>query len=77
MKARLLFWEDLTEEEMLSVPDNGCGKEYANYLEVDFGNGDTELYSDAMESEDATFTRDLDWIIGLVERAFEAGKNSK
>lgn len=48
------------EKDFLS--NNGCGKEYANYL-VLYRNGEVFSYeSDAIEPEDKTFTRDLNFI---------------
>ena len=35
--------------------------------------GDIESYTDEMEPEDATFYRDLCWIISELERAYEQG----
>ena len=48
------------EKDFLS--NNGCGKEYANYL-VLYRNGEVFSYeSDAIEPEDKTFSRDLIFI---------------
>ena len=35
--------------------------------------GDIETYTDQMEPEDVTFSRDLSWIISELERAYEQG----
>ena len=67
-------YDDLTEEEQDNQPDNGDGKEYASYLRV-MSNGKTlTIHSDAMEPEDCRFYRDLSWIKGSIEEAYELGK---
>lgn len=71
--VRIIGFEDLTEREKEEAPDNGCGKEYANYLQVKW-KGETVVFkSDAVESEDATFTRDFDWVITAIKKAYELG----
>ncbi len=52
------------------VSHNGSGAEYANYILIEDGQY-RECYSDAMEPEDARFTRDLGWIVGEIKRAQE------
>ena len=61
-KAKLVSYDDLTEDEKLGQPENGSGKEYASYIVVEDEKG-RRVYSDAMEPEDASFGRDLFWII--------------
>ncbi len=66
-------YESLTPEETLGVSDNGIGKEYANYIRI-IRNGETVwLESDAMEPEDARFSRDLKWVIDALRHAYECG----
>jgi len=75
MKIFIGGFKDLTDYEKEGASDCGSGKEYANYLFVDFEDGKMrEVYSDAMEPEDCLFIRDLSWIKDLVERAFQSGK---
>lgn len=62
MKAKMVSFEDLTPEEQESQPNNGTGKEYASYIVIEDSDG-KRIYSDAMEPEDASFIRDLSWII--------------
>lgn len=38
-------------------------------------NGHTVTYTDSMEPEDATFGRDLSWIIDELQRAYDCGYN--
>ena len=62
-EIKLFDYDNLPQEinrDFLS--NNGCGKEYANYL-VLYLNGKVYSYeSDAIEPEDKTFTRDLNFI---------------
>ncbi len=72
-KAILEDFEDLTEEEQMNQPDNGCGKDMANYIRITH-NGETVcLESDAMEPEDCIFYRDLGWITTELMRAYQLG----
>lgn len=74
MKLEMLTYEDLTEEERADAPNNGHGAVAARYLRVQFNpNEKNVVYSDAMEPEDATFMRDLNWVLDAVSTAFEAG----
>lgn len=73
------MWKDFQLEvdkaEVENVSNNGSGKEWANYLVV-YNNGKVfDWNSDAMQPEDATFTRDLSWIVDLVLRAYQQGRN--
>ena len=69
-------YKELTDKEKEDVSDNGSGKEYAMYIRVTY-NGETILLeSDAMEPEDASFGRDLSWIVGIIKKAYEIGKAS-
>ena len=76
MKITNLRFDDLTEDEQEDASDNGCGKENANYLCV-VHNGETiAIESDAMEPEDARFTRDLGWIEALLWEVYKLGQKS-
>lgn len=72
MKVTIVEYEDLPVLIRKSMPNNGPGREWANYLRVEHA-GTMRYYSDAMESEDARFTRDLGWIKGAIEEAYRAG----
>lgn len=67
-------YDDLTDGEKENVPDNGIGKEWAGYIKVTHGGKTILLESDAMEPEDASFGRDLNWIYDALEKAYELGK---
>ena len=68
------WYDDLTDEEKNDVPNNGYGgKEEANYLRLIHNDETYDLISDAMEPEDATFTRDLFWVKAAIEQAYELG----
>jgi len=69
MKISICSYEDLLEEEKDDFYDDG----YRSYLVIDWGGGEREIYTDGMEPEDATFARDLSWIINLVEKAYKKG----
>ena len=74
MKIEYVRFDDLTDEEKEVQPNNGSGKEYANYLKVT-NNGETILLkSDAMEPEDCTFSRDLNWIAAALKTCYGLDK---
>ena len=64
---------DLTHDEQEQASGNGCGKEDANYLRIKSNGVTVALYSDAMEPEDARFSRDLGWIKDAIENAYAVG----
>jgi hypothetical protein len=66
-------FEDLSENEKLGASNNGSGKEYAAYLRVRELGDTVYLESDAMEPEDARFSRDLSWIKDALEYAYKCG----
>ncbi len=74
LEIKSITYEDLTQDEKATQPDNGSGKEYAEYLEVKHEGETLAIYSDAMEPEDCIFSRDLSWVKGLVLEAYEMGK---
>jgi hypothetical protein len=84
MKISIETYDELSPDERESAPQNGCGKEYANYLRIRHDGETILIESDAMESEDATFTRDLSWIVEAFkhiyslgyEKGFENGQNN-
>ena len=71
MKIEILSYDDLTENQKDNVSDNGAGKEWANYLKVSNGNLLISLESDAMEPEDVSFGRDLNWIAPLLQKGYD------
>jgi len=60
--VKVISYEDLTAEEKEDVSNNGSGKEYAGYILIEDKDG-RRIYSDAMEPEDCTFSRNLSWIL--------------
>ena len=64
-------FEDLDEEEKELVPNNGSGTEY---IKIIHNEKVILLESDAMEPEDATFGRDLNWIYEACRKCYEIGK---
>ena len=71
MKIEILRFNDLTQVQQDDMPNNGGGKEWANYIKVSDGNLLVALQSDAMEPEDATFGRDLSWIASLLQKVYD------
>ena len=80
ISVETVSYEDLPDEiekdsfGNFMVSDNGSGKEYATYILIYDGDELMDWYSDAMEPEDATFYRDLNWIPGVIEWAYKMGK---
>lgn len=66
-------FEDLTKQEQADASSNGGGKEYANYIRISRNGESVYLESDAMEPEDARFTRDLEWIKDAIAYAYQCG----
>ena len=79
MDVKIVSFEDLPEDYRDQVSDNGCGKDCANYLVISHNDEIISVESDAMESEDATFARDLRWIRARIMLAYKLGviKGSK
>lgn len=73
-KVSILSFDDLTEEERDWQPDNGGGKDSAQYLKIEYKGEVIAIESDAMEPEDVRFSRDLNWIKSALEKAYELGK---
>lgn len=73
-RVEVVGYDELPKEiEKMGLPNNGGGREYATYILIWHGNELVEWHSDAMEPEDASFWRDLDWITSALERAYEQG----
>jgi hypothetical protein len=73
-RVEVVSYDELPKEiEKDGLSNNGRGREYARYLLIWHGNELVEWYSDAMEPEDVSFYRDLDWITSALERAYEQG----
>jgi hypothetical protein len=66
-------FNDLSPAEQDLMPNNGVGKQYASYIRVRCYGETIMLKSDAIEPEDKTFFRELSWIKGALERAYETG----
>ncbi len=73
LKVNLLSFEDLTEEEKEIQPNNGWGKEYANYIKITDSENTVMILSDAFEPEDGTFTRDLCYVVDAIKEAYKIG----
>ena len=67
-------FDELTDELKHGLSENGSGSEYATYLIIKHNDKVISFVSDAMEPEDATFSRDLNWVSGAIEQAYKNGK---
>jgi len=67
-------YDDLSDTEKENVSNNGVEKEDSYYIKVIYQNQVIELFSDAMEGEDAIFPRALDWIAPMIRTAYKIGK---
>ena len=65
---KVAMYEDLPEDVREYQPNNGCGREWASYLIIEWSDGSIQIESDAMEPEDVKFYRDLSWIKSTIER---------
>lgn len=77
IEVKLVDFLDLTDLEKESQPDNGCGKEDANYIRVVVDGETVELYSDAMSPEDCRFSRDLRWVATAIKNAYDLGRQER
>lgn len=74
LEVKYLNYNDLTKEEKEDVPNNGTGKEYAGYIKVIWNGKMVLLKGDAMEPEDTSFRRDLNWIIDALKNCYLFGR---
>jgi hypothetical protein len=73
LKVNLVNFDDLTEEEKKYQPDNGNGKDCANYIKITHNGKTLDIMSDAVEPEDRTFARDFGDVIHAIELAYQKG----
>lgn len=73
LKIKLVYYEDLTKDEQELQPNNGNGKEYANYIKITDDSKTVMILSDAVEPEDASFIRDFNDVIYAIELAYQIG----
>lgn len=73
LTVEILDFGQLNDEAKEGVPDNGSGKEYANYIHVRLGDETLYLESDACEPEDANFYGDMNWIVAALPDMFARG----
>jgi hypothetical protein len=74
LEVKRINYDDLTEDEQDRQPNNGQGKEQANYLRIIHNGKTIAIRSDAMEPEDCLFYRDLSWISNAITKAYELGR---
>ena len=74
LSVRMVTYDNLTDVERDGVSNNGGGAEWASYIRVEHNGETTRLVSDAIEPEDATFNRDLSWVVGAIRQAYELGR---
>jgi hypothetical protein len=75
-KIEVLNFDQLSDVQKATAPNNGHGKKHASYIRVTHNNRLVCIESDAMEPEDALFCRDLSWIPNVLEECYKCGKNS-
>lgn len=77
LEIKIVSYDELPEEidRDWGLSNNGCGKEYADYLLLYYNGKLLRCESDAMEREDACFYRNLSWIKDAVLEAYELGKS--
>jgi hypothetical protein len=73
LKVNLVNFDDLTDEEQKFQPNNGWGKEVANYIKLVDGTETIMILSDAFEPEDGTFRRDLSDVVDAIKEAYKIG----
>ena len=73
LTVEILDYDQLTEEAQRRQPNNGAGKEYAEYLHIRHNGETVGLYSSAMEPEDVLFCRDLSWVVSAICEAYSLG----
>ena len=73
LKVELVNYDDLTGSEKEKQPNNGCGKWNATYIKISDAGRTLMILSDAMEPEDATFTRDLWKVVDAINLAYIRG----
>jgi hypothetical protein len=74
LQVELVSYEDLNEGEKLGASYNGSGAKSATYMRVSHRGERVFTESDAMEREDATFHRDLNWIVSMLKYVYELGQ---
>ncbi|UAT29541.1 hypothetical protein K7T73_13125 [Bacillus badius] len=73
LHVNLVSFEDLTDEEKEIQPNNGWGKECANYIKITDRTETVMILSDSFEPEDGTFTRDLCYVVDAIKEAYKIG----
>lgn len=74
IKVKIVDYDELPEEvKKLYLSNNGRGKEMATYLLIYHNDKLKYCFSDAMETEDAIFTRDLSWIKDVILDMYNTG----
>jgi hypothetical protein len=74
LEVKIVGYDELpesTKQGLLS--NNGCGKEYASYLIVYHNGAILRVESSAMEPEDVSFYRDLQWVRDAISEAYDLG----
>lgn len=69
----ILQYSELPDEIKEDQPNNGVGKEYANYIVINHSGVIKYVLSDAAEPEDASYSRDFGNVTSAIEQAYELG----
>ena len=70
MKIDIKTLDELTEDQR---EEYGCYDDQPQYMVIEWDDGEVEVRTDNMETEDATFRRALYWISGCIEKAYMEG----
>ena len=73
LKAKIIYFEDLSKAEQEFQPDNGSGKYDASYIKITDADKTVMILSDAVEPEDATFIRDFNCVVDAINVAYKIG----
>lgn len=73
LKVNVVGYDELPEEHKEGVSNNGSGKEWASYLVVYHNDKVIRVESSAMEPEDVSFYRDLNWVKDAIMEAYNKG----
>jgi hypothetical protein len=74
LEIKIQKFDDLSEQEQRDAPNNGRGKKNASYLRVVHDGVSVCLLTDALEPEDATFSRGFAQVEWIVMEAYKIGK---
>ena len=69
--VKMCKYNDIPADRREEQPSNGCEKEQATYLVIEWDDGAIQIQSDAMEPEDCRFYRNLSWVKRTLEKTMK------